>query len=130
MQAARNERFRQEQERERLATVAKNKAAALVSRQNAQRVREELIAKRTAEVQSMERNHATEIAKAKTEMLENNRQKRAENFRSRFVSAHAAASFENSTFRRLYAMVRRISMMTVAISNSNDRADGNHSPIA
>ncbi len=86
--------------------VARQKQAALSSRQNALKVKEDLIARKTHEVQSMDKDHEKKIAKARTETLENNRQRRNDHFRSRFVSANAAASFENSTFRRLYVMVR------------------------
>ena len=53
---------------------------------------------------------------AQASVLEDNRQKRLSLFRSRYVGAPEAASFDSSTFRKLYAMVRHLSQAVVMIA--------------
>lgn len=72
-EAARNGQIREDIEQERLAAAARKKEAALESRRNAARMKEQLVARRTQDVRAMDTGHSQQISRAKNETLEQNR---------------------------------------------------------
>ena len=91
-------------ERDYMARASAAKAFAVASRSNAARAKEELVLRKTREVQAEQRQAAWEVARNRERVLQANRMKRQAVFASRYASRTAALEYSGTTFQKLYMM--------------------------
>jgi hypothetical protein len=93
-----------EYEDEHQQKAAAAKAFAKASRANAQRAREQLVARKAQDVAAAQRTAMQEIAASREKLLRDNQARRRAVFSSRYASRDALTHFAGSTFQKLYEM--------------------------
>jgi len=104
MDAARGKQIYEQDEADRLNKISTTRQVSLLSRVNASKAQEQLRRQKQLDAGNLDKNLAQQVAEEESKTLLKNKAKRLDIFHSRYAGAKDATMYDNSTYRKLYAM--------------------------